>query len=156
MPSGGAKMLLIFAGLGMAVLMLVGFIYGAIGSAMFGIGQILQKPEIHLAPQPIFPSTIREKAPHLNPESVKIYNDFLAEEEKHEAEELAKNPDFEPLNKGKKYPAEPLDDDEVRSLIRACSNRAPTGIRNRALIVVLWRAQLRVSEVQALTAKDVD
>jgi hypothetical protein len=32
--------------------------------------------------------------------------------------------DFEPLNKGKKYPAEPLDENEVRSLIRACSRRA--------------------------------
>ncbi len=46
----------------------------------------------------------------------------------------------EPANKGRSYPVEVLTDDEVRALIRACSNRAPTGIRNRALIVVLYRA----------------
>src|SRR5438067_1379227 len=35
--------------------------------------------------------------------------------------------------KGKKFPAEPLTRDEVKMLLKACSNRAPTGIRNRAL-----------------------
>lgn len=59
-------------------------------------------------------------------------------------------------NRGKKFPVEVLTEDEVRALIGACSNRAPTGIRNRALIVVLWRAQLRVSEVLSLTPKDLD
>ena len=59
-------------------------------------------------------------------------------------------------NAGKTYPAEILKADEVRALIRACSHRAPTGIRNRALIVVLYRAGLRVSEALALRPKDVD
>jgi len=59
-------------------------------------------------------------------------------------------------NAGKTYPAEILTADEVRALIRACSHRAPTGIRNRALIVVLYRAGLRVSEALALRPKDVD
>lgn len=45
---------------------------------------------------------------------------------------------------------------EVKSLIRCCSNRAPTGIRNRALITVLYRGGLRLSEALALKAKDVD
>lgn len=60
------------------------------------------------------------------------------------------------LNKGCKYPAEPLSADEVRRLLAAPSRRAPTGIRNRALLVVLWRAGLRVSEALALCSKDVD
>ncbi len=63
MPSGaGAKKLLLFAGVGLAVLMLVGFIFGAIGSAMFGTEQLLEKPEIHLAPQPIFPASARNES----------------------------------------------------------------------------------------------
>ncbi len=44
----------------------------------------------------------------------------------------------------------------MKSLICACSNRAPTGIRNRALIVVMYRAGLRLSEALALKPKDVD
>ena len=63
MPTGaGAKKLLLLAGVGLAVLMLVGFVFGAIGSAMFGTGQFLEKPEIHLAPQPIFPASTRNEA----------------------------------------------------------------------------------------------
>ena len=62
----------------------------------------------------------------------------------------------EPGNKGKTYPAEILTRDEVGLLFRACSSKAPTGIRNRALITVLYRAGLRVSEALALALKDVD
>lgn len=47
-------------------------------------------------------------------------------------------------------------DDEIRALIAACSTRAPTGIRNRALIAVLWRCGLRIGEALALTTKDID
>jgi len=59
-------------------------------------------------------------------------------------------------NKGKTYPPEVLTADEVKALIRASSNRAPTGIRNRALIVVMYRAGLRLSEALALRPKDID
>jgi site-specific recombinase XerD len=59
-------------------------------------------------------------------------------------------------NKGRTYPPEVLTEDEVKALIRACSNRAPTGIRNRALITVMYRAGLRLSEALALKPKDVD
>jgi site-specific recombinase XerD len=45
---------------------------------------------------------------------------------------------------------------DVEALIRACSRRAPTGIRNRALIAVAWRSGLRIGEVLALKSKDVD
>ena len=55
-----------------------------------------------------------------------------------------------------KRPPEILSEVEVRALIRACSNRAPTGIRNRALIAVMWRCGLRISEALALEPRDVD
>lgn len=61
-----------------------------------------------------------------------------------------------PANKGQKYPAEPLTSDEVRALIRACSSRAPTGIRNRALIAVFYRGGLRLQEALRLYTKDLD
>ena len=59
-------------------------------------------------------------------------------------------------NKGQTYPAEVLTPDEVKALIRSCSSRAPTGIRNRALIALLYRAGLRLGEALALKPKDVD
>lgn len=61
-----------------------------------------------------------------------------------------------PANKGKRLPAEPLSSDEVKALIRSCSTRAATGIRNRALIVTLYRAGLRISEALSLQPKDLD
>ena len=55
------------------------------------------------------------------------------------------------------YPPEPLTTDECRRLIAACSPRCPTGLRNRALIVCLWRGGLRCSEALALHApRDLD
>ena len=66
-------------------------------------------------------------------------------------EEQPSNP-----NKGKKLPPEVLTPDEVRALIRACSRRSPTGIRNAALLAVLYRAGLRISEALALLPKDLD
>ena len=62
MPSGfAAKKLLIAVGLGMVTLLVAGFVFGAIGSAMFGTDQFLDKPEIHLPPQPIFPASTRDE-----------------------------------------------------------------------------------------------
>jgi site-specific recombinase XerD len=55
-----------------------------------------------------------------------------------------------------KYPAEPLNSTEVGALLKACSPRCPTGIRNRALIVTLWRAGLRIAEALALEPRDLD
>jgi len=62
----------------------------------------------------------------------------------------------EPANKGKTYPPEVLTEGEVRGLIEACSNSAPTGIRNRALISAMYRGGLRSGETLALRPKDVD
>jgi site-specific recombinase XerD len=59
-------------------------------------------------------------------------------------------------NKGKKFPAEPLTPDEVKRLINSCSRRSPTGIRNKAFLVVLYRSGLRVSEALGLMPKDCD
>lgn len=56
----------------------------------------------------------------------------------------------------KRLPAAVPTDDEVRALIAACSTRAPTGVRNRALIAVLWRCGLRLGEALALAPKDID
>lgn len=65
-------------------------------------------------------------------------------------------PSRQPTNAGKKYPPEILTPAEVQALLRACSSRAPTGVRNRALIVMLYRGGLRVSEALALHPKDID
>jgi len=56
----------------------------------------------------------------------------------------------------RRRPAEILTEPEVLALIRACSASAPSGVRNRALIAVLWRAGLRVGEALALELRDVD
>ena len=47
-----------------------------------------------------------------------------------------------------------LTTDECHSLLSACS-KAPTGIRNQALIVVLWRTCLRIKEALDLLPKDI-
>ena len=57
---------------------------------------------------------------------------------------------------GRKRPAEVLTEAEVRSLLAACSRRAPTGIRDRALLNVLYRAGLRIEEALNLKPADVD
>lgn len=52
--------------------------------------------------------------------------------------------------------ADLLTANEIERLLRACSHRAPTGIRNRAMIAVAWRSGLRIGEVLALRPKDID
>jgi site-specific recombinase XerD len=58
--------------------------------------------------------------------------------------------------KGRTFPAEILTRAEVRALLKACSGRAPTGIRNRALVALLYRTGLRIAEALALMPKDLD
>lgn len=59
-------------------------------------------------------------------------------------------------HRGVQRPVEVLTPDEARRLIGACSASAPTGIRNRALLAVLYRGGLRISEALDLAVKDVD
>ena len=56
----------------------------------------------------------------------------------------------------RRRPPEVLTEAEAIALIRSCSTRAPTGVRNRALIAVLWRSGLRISEALGLELRDVD
>jgi site-specific recombinase XerD len=61
-----------------------------------------------------------------------------------------------PTNKGKRYPTEILTESEVVAVLKACSSKAPTGVRNRALITIMYRAGIRVSEALDLYPKDID
>jgi integrase/recombinase XerD len=61
-----------------------------------------------------------------------------------------------PSNAGMTFPAEILNQDEARRLLLAPSSRAPTGVRNRALIAVMYGAGLRLAEMLALKPSDVD
>ncbi|UGS35632.1 tyrosine-type recombinase/integrase [Capillimicrobium parvum] len=61
-----------------------------------------------------------------------------------------------PANAGRKYPAEPLTPDEAQALIDAITGRGPLAVRNRALVALMWRSGLRVSEALALRPADVD
>jgi integrase/recombinase XerD len=56
----------------------------------------------------------------------------------------------------RRFPAEPLTLADVEALRAACSRRAPSGIRNRALLAMLFRSGLRISEALALFPKDLD
>ncbi len=58
--------------------------------------------------------------------------------------------------KGKSYPVEILTPDEIRALAAQCSTTTNYGIRNRAVIVLLYRTGLRLSEALALRPKDVN
>lgn len=57
--------------------------------------------------------------------------------------------------RGRRLPPEPLTREEVERLLASCG-RGKTGVRNRALIAVLYRAGLRISEALALRPADVD
>src|SRR5437899_2998516 len=58
-------------------------------------------------------------------------------------------------NKGRTFPAEVLAPDEARRLLGACS-RGVTGARNRALLVLCYRAGLRVGEALQLRPEHLD
>jgi len=60
-----------------------------------------------------------------------------------------------PRNKGEQYPADPPTVEEIVAVMRTIGDRAE-GHRLRALIVLLWRAGLRISEGLALQESDLD
>ena len=60
-----------------------------------------------------------------------------------------------PRNKGLRYPPDPPTVEEVIAVMRAGGENVD-GLRLRGLIVVLWRAGLRISEALALAETDLD
>ncbi|HTX32323.1 MAG TPA: tyrosine-type recombinase/integrase [Solirubrobacteraceae bacterium] len=60
-----------------------------------------------------------------------------------------------PRNKGEQYPADPPTVEEIVGVMRTVGGDAH-GERLRALIVLLWRAGLRISEALALQESDLD
>jgi len=60
-----------------------------------------------------------------------------------------------PRNKGEQYPADPPTVEEIIAVMRAAGDRSD-GQRLRALIVLLWRAGLRISEALDVRESDLD
>jgi integrase len=60
-----------------------------------------------------------------------------------------------PRNKGLRYPAYPPTIEEIIAVMRAAGDGAD-GARLRTLIVILWRAGLRISEALDLAETDLD
>jgi integrase len=60
-----------------------------------------------------------------------------------------------PPNKGQRYPADPPTVEEIILVMRQ-AGPGPYADRTRALIAILWRAGLRISEALALTETDLD
>src|SRR5215217_6587570 len=60
-----------------------------------------------------------------------------------------------PSNKGLRYPADPPKVDEIVAVMRAAGD-GPHGQRLRGLVVVLWRAGLRIQEALSLGEADLD
>ncbi|HWT24919.1 MAG TPA: tyrosine-type recombinase/integrase [Solirubrobacteraceae bacterium] len=60
-----------------------------------------------------------------------------------------------PRNKGIRYPADPPTVEEIVAVMRTAGDDRH-GRRLRALIVVLWRAGLRIPEALALNESDLD
>src|SRR5919197_4323593 len=60
-----------------------------------------------------------------------------------------------PMNKGLRYSADPPSVEEIVAVMRGAGDR-PDGVRLRGLIVVLWRAGVRISEGLSLTESDLD
>jgi integrase len=60
-----------------------------------------------------------------------------------------------PRNKGMRYPADPPTIEEIVAVMRVPGDK-PDGLRLRALIVLLWRAGLRIGKALALAEADLD
>lgn len=60
-----------------------------------------------------------------------------------------------PRNKGMRYPADPPTLEEIVAVMRHAADDRH-GWRVRAMIVVLWRAGLRIQEALALAEHDLD
>jgi site-specific recombinase XerD len=56
----------------------------------------------------------------------------------------------------RRFPPEVLTDREIAALIDVCKEDTPAGLRNRALIAILYIAGLRITEALALRPIDLD
>lgn len=65
------------------------------------------------------------------------------------------NAGLPPKNKGRTYPPSPPNATEVAKLLAACPDSL-CGARHRALIALMWRTGLRISEALALDENDLD
>ncbi|MBL4867534.1 MAG: tyrosine-type recombinase/integrase [Pseudomonadales bacterium] len=54
-----------------------------------------------------------------------------------------------------KRPAETYTRDEINTLLSQCNTRYATGLRDKALIMILWRSGLRINEALELRLKDI-
>lgn len=55
-----------------------------------------------------------------------------------------------------KRPVEIFTQAEVNALLKACSRRGHSGVRNRASLAVLYRSGIRISELLSLYPRDLD
>jgi integrase/recombinase XerC len=60
-----------------------------------------------------------------------------------------------PHNKGRKFAPDPYAPEEVQAILGACSDK-PTGIRDRALLTLMYYSGLRVSEALSLRTSSID
>jgi integrase len=58
-----------------------------------------------------------------------------------------------PRNKGRRYPADPPRVEEIVAVMRAAGG-GEAGTRARAMVVILWRAGLRIHEALLLAETD--
>jgi site-specific recombinase XerD len=68
---------------------------------------------------------------------------------------LPSTPRRTPANKGRRYPPDPPRVEEIIAVMRKAGDR-PHGLRLRGLVVVLWRAGLRIAEALALNESDLE
>lgn len=80
---------------------------------------------------------------------------MLSDQGSHDALQLHQPVRRRPANKGRRYPADPPRVEETIGVMREAGD-GPYGRRMRALIAVLWRAGLRISEALALAESDLE
>jgi site-specific recombinase XerD len=66
------------------------------------------------------------------------------------------NRGIKPRNAGKRFPPEPLTPTEALALLATIDATTMAGVRNRALLTLLWRTGLRISEALDLKPHHVD
>ena len=82
------KRVLLLIGIVSAVLLIVGFVVGAVGSRMFGLERpFVSQPGIHLPPDPVFPASVRESVVGYRVAEKKTDDHGAADDKEHAEEE---------------------------------------------------------------------